>query len=54
MGLAVFSHFLLDLVMHPPDMALWPGSTVHLGIGLWRASLGGHPKPATTRSESRR
>ena len=33
MGLAVFSHFLLDLVMHPPDMALWPGSTVHLGIG---------------------
>ncbi len=37
MGLAVFSHFLLDLVMHPADMALWPGSTVHLGVGLWRA-----------------
>ena len=37
MGVAVFSHFLLDLPMHPPDMALWPGSTVHLGFGLWRA-----------------
>ena len=33
---AVFSHFVLDLVMHPADMALWPGSAVHLGFGLWR------------------
>ena len=32
----VFSHFVLDLVMHPADMALWPGSAVHLGFGLWR------------------
>jgi membrane-bound metal-dependent hydrolase YbcI (DUF457 family) len=37
MGIAVFSHFLLDLPMHPPDMALWPGSDVQLGLGLWRA-----------------
>lgn len=37
MGFAVFSHFLLDLPMHPPDMALWPGSSTHLGFGLWRA-----------------
>ena len=36
MAVAVFSHFVLDLVVHPPDMALWPGSTVHLGFGLWR------------------
>ena len=35
-GFAVFSHFLLDLPMHPPDMALWPHSTTHLGLGLWR------------------
>ncbi len=35
MGVAVFSHFLLDLVVHPADMALWPGSSVHLGFGLW-------------------
>lgn len=36
MAAAVFSHFLLDLPMHPPDLALWPGSSVHVGIGLWR------------------
>jgi membrane-bound metal-dependent hydrolase YbcI (DUF457 family) len=36
-GLAVFSHFVLDLPMHPQDMALWPHSTVHLGFGLWRS-----------------
>jgi membrane-bound metal-dependent hydrolase YbcI (DUF457 family) len=35
-GFAVFSHFLLDLPMHPPDLALWPHSTVHLGLGLWK------------------
>ena len=37
MGVAVFSHFMLDLVMHPADLALWPGSDVHLGMGLWRS-----------------
>lgn len=36
LGLAVFSHFLLDLPMYPHDLALWPGSGVHLGLGLWR------------------
>jgi hypothetical protein len=29
-GFAVFSHFLLDLPMHPPDLALWPNSAFHL------------------------
>jgi hypothetical protein len=37
MVIAAFSHFLLDLPMHPPDMALWPGSDAHVGAGLWRA-----------------
>jgi hypothetical protein len=37
MAVAVFSHFVLDLPMHPPDMALWPGSGTHLGFGLWQA-----------------
>jgi hypothetical protein len=37
MALAAFSHFVLDLPMHPPDLALWPGSDVHIGLGLWRA-----------------
>ncbi len=37
MAVAVFSHFVLDIAMHPPDLALWPGSATHLGFGLWRA-----------------
>jgi membrane-bound metal-dependent hydrolase YbcI (DUF457 family) len=36
LGFAVFSHFLLDLPMHPPDLALWPGAESHLGLGLWK------------------
>jgi len=36
MGFAVFSHFLMDIPMHPPDLALWPGSSVHIGLGLWK------------------
>jgi membrane-bound metal-dependent hydrolase YbcI (DUF457 family) len=39
MGFAVFSHFLLDLPMHPRDMALWPGSHTHLGFGLWHTPV---------------
>jgi hypothetical protein len=34
-GIAVFSHFVLDLFMHPPDLALWPHAQTHLGLGLW-------------------
>lgn len=34
-GIAVFSHYVLDFFMHPGDLALWPGSTVHWGLGLW-------------------
>lgn len=37
MGVAVFSHFLLDLPMHPSDLAVWPHSAVRLGFGLWQA-----------------
>jgi membrane-bound metal-dependent hydrolase YbcI (DUF457 family) len=35
-GFAVFSHFLLDWPMHPQDLALWPHSSIHIGLGLWR------------------
>jgi hypothetical protein len=34
-GFAVFSHFLLDLLMHPGDLALWPHSAAHAGFGIW-------------------
>src|ERR671914_2830352 len=37
MGVAVFSHFVLDVPMHPPDLAIWPNSATHVGLGLWRA-----------------
>jgi hypothetical protein len=34
-GLAVISHWLLDLVVHEPDLALWPGGP-EVGFGLWQ------------------
>ncbi len=34
---AGFSHFILDVPMHPADLALWPGSNIHLGLGLWQS-----------------
>lgn len=37
MGAAVFSHFVLDIIVHPPDLALWPGAATHVGLGLWRS-----------------
>ncbi len=36
LGCAVFSHFVLDFFMHPPDLALWPGASIHMGLGIWR------------------
>lgn len=32
---AVFSHWLLDLVVHVPDLPLWE-NTMKVGFGLWR------------------
>jgi len=34
-GLAVFSHFLLDVPMHTPDMPLLGEDSPKLGLGLW-------------------
>ncbi len=34
-GVAVFSHFILDVLMHPHDLAIWPGSQLHIGLDLW-------------------
>lgn len=33
-GLTVFSHWVLDLVVHRPDLALWPGGE-KVGFALW-------------------
>jgi len=33
-GAAVFSHWILDLVVHKPDLALWD-NTAKVGFGLW-------------------
>lgn len=35
LGLAVISHWFLDLIVHRPDLPLYPGSTHLLGLGLW-------------------
>jgi hypothetical protein len=36
-GLSVLSHWFLDVPMHPPDLQLWPGSTIKVGFGLWNS-----------------
>ena len=35
-GVAVFSHWLLDLVAHRPDLPLW-GNEHKVGLGLWHS-----------------
>jgi FtsH-binding integral membrane protein len=36
LGVAVFSHWVLDLIVHLPDLPLYPGSSLKLGLELWR------------------
>lgn len=31
----VFSHWVLDLIVHRPDLPLWPGSTTEFGLSVW-------------------
>jgi hypothetical protein len=35
LGLAVVSHWLLDAIVHRPDLPLLPGGTYLVGFGLW-------------------
>lgn len=39
LGLTVLSHWLLDLIVHVPDLPLAPGSVARFGLGLWRHPL---------------
>jgi hypothetical protein len=34
-GVAILSHFLLDLVVHAPDLPVWGQNSPKLGLGLW-------------------
>jgi len=36
-GVAVVSHWFLDLVVHRPDLPLAPGATSYFGLGLWNS-----------------
>jgi hypothetical protein len=39
-GVAILSHWILDLVVHRPDLPLIPGAELRAGFGLWnRPSL---------------
>ena len=38
-ALAVFSHWLFDLVVHTPDLPLWSDASVKLGFGLWNSAI---------------
>lgn len=35
----VFSHWILDLIVHRPDLALFPGSDIMMGLGLWNLPI---------------
>lgn len=35
-GLLVPSHWLLDLLVHVPDLPLYPGGLARFGFGIWR------------------
>ncbi len=37
-ALAVFSHWILDLITHTPDLPLWTDDTTKLGFGLWNSA----------------
>lgn len=34
-GLAVFSHFVFDWLVHTPDLPLWNNVSPKIGLGLW-------------------
>ena len=38
-ALAVFSHWLFDLIVHTPDLPLWSDASFKLGFGLWNSAI---------------
>ena len=39
-GLVVFSHWVLDFIVHPPDLPLFFRNSLELGLGLWTSGPG--------------
>lgn len=39
MGVAVLSHFFLDVIVHRPDLPLLDGGSPKIGLGLWNNAL---------------
>lgn len=39
-GVLVVSHWVLDLIVHRPDLPLAPGSQTRMGFGLWNSVAG--------------
>jgi hypothetical protein len=37
LGAAVLSHWLLEFILHRPDLQLHPGSEARVGLGLWNS-----------------
>jgi len=40
LGLVVFSHWVLDLIVHPPDLPLLFQNSPKVGLGLWTTGPG--------------
>lgn len=38
-ALAVFSHWILDLIAHTPDLPLWSDDSLKTGLGLWNSAV---------------
>ena len=39
LGLLVVSHWVLDLIVHIPDLPLYPGDSPKWGLGLWDSAI---------------
>lgn len=40
LGLVVVSHWFLDLIVHEPDLQLFPELDIYVGLGLWNSVPG--------------
>ena len=38
-ALAVMSHWLLDIIVHTPDLPIWSDASPKLGLGLWNNAI---------------